>query len=41
MSLPVIVTVLLIGGVVVLGLLLLVSLVALFRLPPDASTTSG
>jgi hypothetical protein len=41
MSVPVIFTVLLIAGVVVIGLLMLAALVALFRSSADAPPTNG
>jgi hypothetical protein len=41
MSVPVIFAVLLIAGVVVIGLLMLVALVVLFRSPADAPPTNG
>jgi hypothetical protein len=41
MSVPVIFAALLVAGVVVIGLLMLVALVALFRPSSDAPTTNG
>jgi hypothetical protein len=41
MPVPVIFAVLLIGGVVVIGVLLLISLVVQFRPPPDVPAPNG